>query len=300
MNSEHEIGTHYDQGKSSASPAKFLIPALLLLLGLFWYLDTPRADQQDASSLVVKGNSSYQEGDFDSAVDFYLSAIQNGADNGYVYYNLGNAYYRGKHLGKAIASYRKALLELPRNADLNHNLTMAREKVVDDIPDISSSLLDKLLVIHSVLSSYELRLAIILTFAFACVALAIGYGLQIKILKTPGFICVGFALVLLLLDICSTITPNGKLRFAPFSPKRVTAVVTAEEVDVHSRAASESQVVFVLHEGAEIYLQDESWFETESPWLAIRIPGASSSDGSTTPERSGYVQTKDLEVISQP
>jgi len=48
-------------------------------------------------------------------------------ENAYVYYNLGNAYYRAGELGRAIAAYRRAEILAPRNGAVRRNLALARE-----------------------------------------------------------------------------------------------------------------------------------------------------------------------------
>ena len=56
-----------------------------------------------------------------------------GAENGPLDFNLGNAYLEAGDLGQAIASYRRAERFLPGNADLAHNLALARSQVPDAV-----------------------------------------------------------------------------------------------------------------------------------------------------------------------
>jgi tetratricopeptide (TPR) repeat protein len=53
------------------------------------------------------------------------SLLADGFRNGAVYYNLGNAYYRAKEYGRAIAAYRKAKPYRPRDPYLEANLRQA-------------------------------------------------------------------------------------------------------------------------------------------------------------------------------
>ncbi len=53
------------------------------------------------------------------------SVLADGYRNGAVYYNLGNAYFRAKDFGRAIAAYRKAKPYRPRDPYLEANLRQA-------------------------------------------------------------------------------------------------------------------------------------------------------------------------------
>jgi len=90
-------------------------------------------ESEDNATLIVKGNEAYQQGDYESASKYYLRAIKNNAGNGHIYYNLGNAYFRQGFYGRAIASYRRAKIQLPRDPDVIANLQLARDEDVDSI-----------------------------------------------------------------------------------------------------------------------------------------------------------------------
>lgn len=56
-----------------------------------------------------------------------------GAENGPLEFNLGNAWLEAGDLGRAIAAYRRAERFMPGNADLAHNLAVARSRVTDAV-----------------------------------------------------------------------------------------------------------------------------------------------------------------------
>ena len=90
-------------------------------------------DPSDPSSDVVQGNLAYQNADYRKAAALYGSALEQGIDNGHVYYNLGNAHYRLGQYGLAIANYRRALRQLPSDPDVLANLSLARKNAVDSV-----------------------------------------------------------------------------------------------------------------------------------------------------------------------
>lgn len=64
-----------------------------------------------------------------------------GAENGSLEFNLGNAYLEAGDLGRAIAAYRRAERFMPGDADLAHNLAVARSRVTDSVGRGATTLL---------------------------------------------------------------------------------------------------------------------------------------------------------------
>ena len=90
---------------------------------------------QSAQEEFFEANRAYKNDQFQKAVDGYLKLIENGFENGHIYYNLGNAYYRIGDLGRAILFFERARLLIPRDDDLIFNLSHARNQTVDAIDD---------------------------------------------------------------------------------------------------------------------------------------------------------------------
>jgi len=79
----------------------------------------------------------------DQAEDLYGKAAmryermirEGGVQNGKIYYNLGNVYFRMKDLGRAILNYRRAEQYIPNDPNLKQNLDYARDRRRDDIEE---------------------------------------------------------------------------------------------------------------------------------------------------------------------
>ena len=72
------------------------------------------------------GTTAYKNNLFDQAAASFTEAL-NSADlqlQQKAYFNLGNAYFRLGELGKAIRFYEKARVLIPRDEDLNFNLSL--------------------------------------------------------------------------------------------------------------------------------------------------------------------------------
>ncbi len=80
-----------------------------------------------------KANQSYKEGCFEDAGKGFSDLIQSGHQNGHLYYNLGNVFFKQGRIGHAILNYERARILIPRDADLDFNLRYAHNHIRDDI-----------------------------------------------------------------------------------------------------------------------------------------------------------------------
>lgn len=101
---------------------KFLATLLLLL---FASLRTASASAEED---IAAGNQAYRAENFTAAVAHYQSAIDSGARNAALFYNLGNASFRAGELGQAILSYERALVLKPQHPEARANLHLAQDK----------------------------------------------------------------------------------------------------------------------------------------------------------------------------
>lgn len=75
---------------------------------------------------------------YESCAQRLEGTISGGLRNGYVEYNLGNAYYQLGRIGEAILHYRRAERYVPRDDDLRANLAAARKRCLTYIPPTRS------------------------------------------------------------------------------------------------------------------------------------------------------------------
>ncbi|MGH9388155.1 MAG: tetratricopeptide repeat protein, partial [Vicinamibacteria bacterium] len=67
----------------------------------------------------------YQEEHYAEAIENYESIRASGVEDGVLYYNLGNAYFKSGRLGLAIVSYERASNLMPGDEDIRANLAFA-------------------------------------------------------------------------------------------------------------------------------------------------------------------------------
>ncbi len=88
---------------------------------------------RQANVLALKNPEEARELYQKSAMRFERIIREGGIHNGKLYYNIGNAYFRMKDMGRAILNYRRAEQYIPNDANLCENLHYARTRRLDKI-----------------------------------------------------------------------------------------------------------------------------------------------------------------------
>ena len=111
---------------------KFLFIVLLnmILLGM----TVPGIARDDgALNQIHRANEHYANSQYEEASGLYQELVDRGIKNGYLFYNLGNAYLRLGEIGPAILNYVRAKQFLPRDealtANLNHTLLKTEDQL---------------------------------------------------------------------------------------------------------------------------------------------------------------------------
>jgi len=97
-----------------------LLPGLILAS-----LVVAAGAQAQGSSSFAAGHTYYQRGDYEAARQQYLAQAQQGPVTPALWYDLGNASLKLQQAGWAILYYGRAALYLPRDRDLQANLSVA-------------------------------------------------------------------------------------------------------------------------------------------------------------------------------
>jgi hypothetical protein len=106
-------------------------------------------EQSEIASLLNEGNELFRQANQKAAVEpqqaieSYGKAVlrferivnEGGIENGGLYYNIGNAYFRMKDIGRAILNYRRAQRYIPNDPNLRQNLAYARARRSDSIEE---------------------------------------------------------------------------------------------------------------------------------------------------------------------
>lgn len=259
--------------------------SFLLVLGLLMMPRVGATDEDSPTSLVAKGNELYEQGKYEEARDVYLqlsnSGIQNGSGviNGHLAYNLGNTYFRLKQYGKAISQYRHALKEFPRDPDIAANLSLARKQVIDKIDDQrGEALIGHILYWNKLFSLYELQVTFFVTYTVFWILFAFGKFGNVR--RVTGIL----AILLFVPAFCTQTDRLGNplLVLPYFGHYSGSAVITSPEVKAYSGNSETFQVVFLLHDGAELEIG-----EIRGDWVEVLLPEG----------RKGWVKSNELDIV---
>lgn len=222
-------------------------------------------------------DSAYIKNDYYAAIQIYESLLMKG-ESADIYYNLGNSYYKADEIAKAILNYERALLLQPGNSDIRANLEVARSKTIDKVeptPEIFIVSWVKSLINSMSVNAWAVWAVI--AFIFFIVALYLFIFTKRILLKKIGFIS---GIIFLMITVSANIfASKQKERLL----NRDNAVIIAPSVTVRSTPSESGTSLFILHEGSEVNIKDNSMKD----WKEIRL-----EDG-----KVGWVSTSDLEVI---
>jgi tetratricopeptide (TPR) repeat protein len=256
---------------------KVKLPGIQLLLVLLLFCAPSGAQAQtspsrDMNSLFLKANQDYNNGHYQEAAEAYDIVLRK-RENGYLYFNLGNCYLKMNKIGPAILNYRRAQKFIPRFADLEMNLKYARQETRDKIEDKSyRQLLQTIFFWYYRLNTRELLIGLLsLNLIFFLLA-SIKMYTQSDALKWLLIV----AGIVYLLNVGSAAARLYQDKF------QQSGVVVGEEIEVRSGSSLNHVVLFKLHAGTEIRIE-----EVEADWLKIALP-----DG-----KIGWTPQKGLGII---
>jgi len=249
--------------------AKILIINLLFICGISLFA------QPD--SLYFNANKLYQEARYEEAIEVYESVLVAGYESSTLYYNLGNASFRSNKFGKARLYYEKALKLNPSDEDAKSNLNHLQKLLADsfeEVPVIFYKKWFKSLLIS--LSSNQWAYISMLSFLLCSLAL-IGYLL----LRHRSIRKIGFYTSIIVFFI-SIFCAFASWKQFTFIKTPEAAIVIDLSVNAKSAPRETGLGLFVLHEGAKVWLEDKA-----GGWWEIRL-----SDG-----RKAWVPESSIQTI---
>ena len=213
----------------------------------------------------------YKAGRFSEAAKAFETLAAESVRNPHLYYNTGNAYLKAGDLGRAVLWYERAKALIPNDPDLAFNLDYAMGLVKDKTessPDISEVLFfwDRLFPARTLQVT-----AVLFSFVFFAWA-SVRVIKNRKIFSGTGIVlCVIFALVTMM-----TAVLYYQKAFSP------SAVIIQEEVAVRAGTTDTATLLFSLHAGTKVRVEDR-----REGYLKIRF----------SKDRIGWVKTADAAVI---
>ena len=249
-----------------------LRPISIGILVFICFLDMAQANTGPSFvERFFEANQDYKNHQFQQAADGYHHLIENGVENGPVYYNIGNAYFRLGDLGRAILSYERARTLIPRDNDLAFNLSHARSQTQDASNDLQISSLSDFLGLGG-LNRYEVFFGFVLLnflfFSLLCIRLY-------KKTEWTYYLSIFLAIVISI-GGCAL-----ALKWYTWASDD-RAVILSEEVVVQAGPDSRDTVLFKLHAGTVVRVE-----RTENDWTLLQL----------SKDKRGWAESNQLERI---
>lgn len=243
------------KGKSSSKKAATTM--LVLLLAMFSGTSFAAPADNNVPNRQ-SANQAYDKGNYELAVKTYemLSKTNPSAEN---FYNLGNAYFRTDNIPQAIIAYNKAALISPSDADIQHNLKIARSKTIDKMQPRQTTFI--VAGWHSLtnlfntntwasISIVSLVLVVLLTLTYLFA--------EPVLLRQLGFYGAILLFVIFILANACAYSQYSRLT------ANDGAVVISDVCHVMKLPEAKANVEMTIHEGTHMQITDESikgWYE---------------------------------------
>lgn len=234
-----------------------------------------RADEFAAS--IDSAAAQYSGKQYEKAVKTYESILAKGVAAAGIYYNLGNSYYKIKQYPKAILNFERAKVLAPDDEDINFNLELCKRYVVDKIDVLPRIFISNWLgKFTGAFSSDTWAIWSITGFILCLVLISVYLFMRMLLIRKiafwTGMLMFGFSVITFL---CSweqkKEIDNNK-----------QAIVFTPTVNVKSSPDENGTVLFVIHEGLKVAVQDKI-----NDWYKIKL-----SDGNV-----GWLKVADVVVI---
>lgn len=215
-----------------------------------------------AARYYNEGNSLFEKAEFHRAIQKYEEAVQTGARDGELFYNLGTAYFQAGNIGNTVLWYLRARKLMPRDMDLNDNLTRARNSRKDSFTAPHANALTRVWerAIDQVTLTETLAME---AFLFVLVTMAVLVRILVPSLRKRRGSIFSLGLLLILWLFTCVFGASKIYRETHVQP----GVILPEEAKGHTGPGVEFPVAFTIHAGAEVTLKQK-----QGTWQQIVLP----------------------------
>lgn len=224
---------------------KALKISLVLLLSIS--LTAAHAQTEKYEQLFAKGNEAYIAERYDEAITYFQTILAEGVHSAELYLNLGNSYLKNKNTAASILYYERGLLIDPGNERILNNLSFAENQRLDKIEPLPLPLGQR--VVNRLFAFIPLK-------AWGAISIVLGaLGLLLyaiyRLKKRKMWWRASIAFYLLSLALYG-LTFKAKTLLE----NDTSAIVFEPRVLVLSEPKLEAPVVFELHEGTKVQVED--------------------------------------------
>jgi tetratricopeptide (TPR) repeat protein len=209
------------------------------------------------NELFTKGNSLYNEGKYQDAINIYERILDTKNHSPELYFNLANAYYKLNRIAPSVYFYEKALKLSPNDQDIKNNIAFAKNMTIDAIEIIPEMGFSK--ITNNIINRFSFDVWAIFSVVFVVlfVILFLVYNFSYSTnRKRLAFINSSLSLFL------GLITLLFAFQKYEYDLKDKPAIVFAQESEIKSEPNLRSEIAFKLHEGTKVQvleIYNENW-----------------------------------------
>lgn len=262
--------TPVKRARASTSPG-LLVACIGLLFSSSAFCATSALEE-----LFRQGNTLYEQEHYQDAIARYQEVLASGIENGYVYYNLGNAFLKTQQIGEAILNYERARRLLPRDDDVAFNLQYAQALTLDKMEqEANGKMMAMLQAMRESFTPDEVSVVWIALFLLLSLLVLVGifasrqWRRRLVYLGVLPFLLWALTGLLFAAVIAHHRSPED-------------AIVLVPQVEAKTGPGESYSTVFEIHEGAKVRIQRE-----KLEWVEIQLPN----------KVIGWMMLKDLERI---
>jgi tetratricopeptide (TPR) repeat protein len=212
-------------------------------------------------AILDEAKDAYMNEEYAYAAEKYEEIISLGYESPYLYYNLGNAYFKDNKFGRAILNYERAQKLAPSNEEIKHNLKIANARIVDKVEPVPLIFYERWWksIVNWQNADNWAKTGIILLFLFFTAAAFYLFARTLFIKK------ISFYLGFLLLFVCafSFVFANN---YHKINLSDNTAIVMTMRSTAKSSPSENSNDVFVIHEGTKVKITNNLGL-----WVEIKL-----------------------------
>jgi len=213
---------------------------------------TALAQRHDVSPGFQSGNEYYARGNYDAAIEQYEKVLASGVLSEVVLYNLANAHFKNKQLGKAILCYEKAQRIAPQDREIAENLNFVRSHIADKVERPQEGFFVSQLRRITNWLSLDTETALALGFFIAANAAFALFWLD----AIPRLSRLALVASVTFLGLFVIFGSSNLVRIY-WQETVQEGVILVEKADVLSGPASDSPILFSIHEGLKVRIEND-------------------------------------------
>tara|TARA_Y200000002_G_scaffold262565_1_gene217974 strand:+ start:381 stop:1121 length:741 start_codon:yes stop_codon:yes gene_type:complete len=207
---------------------------------------------QNITTFFEEGNTFYNNGNYEQAIEKYSSIIKLGYESSELYYNLGNSYYKLNDIANSIFYFEKSLLLDPNNLESKNNLSFATNMTIDKIDTIPVNQIAKLTSKISTILKYQQWFYVTLFIELISVVFFVLYMFN----KKPNYKRKYFSLSIsffILFCLVLAISFNSKSISDKYNP----AIIFENRVAFKTEPNERSEQILELNKGTKVNIVDD-------------------------------------------